>query len=335
MPTDTKIASPLIPVILSKDKHPQTAQSSPRLVPRTLDIATKGVQIALSDQIKQIPADSIIPNRYQPRKSFSSASLSRLADSIKRYGILQPITVRPIVKDNHQSDVNQNAKYEIICGERRYRAGLMAGLSSFSCIVADQDDLAAAELSVIENLLRDDLNIFEQAEAFELLITTFKLTQQQVASRVSMSQSAVANKMRLLNLTQPERALILENSLTERHARALLRLSDSKLRLKFIDIIIKDKLNVCATEQLIDNYTKYAAERVTPTQEASRNEPRPKNITGIFKDVKVFSNSIEKAADILRKSGVFVETTCADTNDTYVYTIKISKSNVSRETLSS
>jgi len=331
MTTDTKTDSPLIPVILSKDKHPTSATSAPRLVPRTSDLVAKGTQIPLSVQIKQIPADNIIPNRYQPRKSFNYNSLARLADSIRRHGILQPITVRTIPA-NSSSASSSSPKYEIICGERRYRAGLMAGLDSFRCIVADQDDLAAAELSVIENLLRDDLNIFEQAEAFEVLISTFNLTQQQVASRVCMSQSAVANKIRLLNLTPPERAAILENSLTERHARALLRLSDSKLRLKFIELIVRDKLNVSAAEQLIDNYIKYTSEHAANEQETRQNDQRPKNITGIFKDVKVFSNSIEKAADVLRKSGIFVETTCADTNDTYIYTIKISKSNVSRET---
>lgn len=331
MTTDTKTPSPLIPVILSKDKHPTSATPTPRLVPRNSDLVAKGTQIPLSVQIKQIPADNIIPNRYQPRKSFNYNSLARLADSIRRHGILQPITVRTIPA-NSVSASSGSPKYEIICGERRYRAGLMAGLDSFRCIVADQDDLAAAELSVIENLLRDDLNIFEQAEAFELLISTFNLTQQQVASRVCMSQSAVANKIRLLNLTPPERAAILENSLTERHARALLRLSDSKLRLKFIELIVRDKLNVSAAEQLIDNYIKYTSEHAANEQEPRQNDQHPKNITGIFKDVKVFSNSIEKAADVLRKSGIFVETTCADTNDTYIYTIKISKSNVSRET---
>ncbi len=331
MTTDTKTPSPLIPVILSKDKRPASSEPAPRLVPRASDLAAKSTQISLSVQIKQIPADNIIPNRYQPRKSFNYNSLARLADSIKRHGILQPITVRTI-PTNSASASSNTTKYEIICGERRYRAGLMAGLDSFRCIIADQDDLAAAELSVIENLLRDDLNIFEQAEAFELLISTFNLTQQQVASRVCMSQSAVANKIRLLNLTQPERTAILENSLTERHARALLRISDSKLRLKFIELIARDKLNVSATEQLIDNYIKYTANRASEDENKPQRDTHPKNITGIFKDVKVFSNSIEKAADVLRKSGIFVETNCADTNDTYVYTIKISKTHVSRET---
>lgn len=325
MSTDTNVTSPLIPVILSGSKaapdgYPQT--SNPHI---THNSAQYG-------NLVEISADHIVPNRYQPRKSFNSGSLIRLADSIKRHGILQPITVRPIASGNAHNNAS-DCRYEIICGERRFRAGIMAGLERFECVVVNKSDIGSAELSIIENLLRDDLNIFEQAEAFDLLITTFKLTQQDVAARISLSQSAVANKIRLLRFTAPERTAILENSLTERHARALLRLTDSQIRLKFIDVIIKDKLNVSATEQLIDNYIKYTSNQQSNTQDTPNTHQKTKNITGIFRDVRVFSNSIEKAADILRKSGIIVETSYADTADTYIYTIRISKSaNVSRET---
>ena len=334
MNSDTKTAMPLIPIVLSGKSHPQNVSAQPasdvppaNSLPQTAQSArTSSPAGNISTELIEIPADSIVPNRYQPRKSFNHNSLVRLADSIRRHGILQPITVRPI-------PASQPQKYEMICGERRYRAGLMAGLDHFKCHIVSFDDMASAELSVIENLLRDDLNIFEQAEAFDLLISTFSLTQQEVAKRVSLSQSAVANKIRLLRFTEPERTAILEYSLTERHARALLRLNDSKLRLKFIEIIYKDKLNVSATEQLIENYIKYTSEHPNGVDDSSKSATRPKNVVGIFKDVKVFSNSIEKAADILRKSGIFVETNYADTNDTYVYTIKISKNPiVSRET---
>ena len=325
MSNDTNVSSPLIPVILSGAKAtPTVYQRDPA--------HSEPANARKSCNLVEIPADHIVPNRYQPRKNFNSSSLIRLADSIKRHGILQPITVRPITSENQHASVSDK-RYEIICGERRYRAGIMAGLDRFECVVVDKTDIGSAELSIIENLLRDDLNIFEQAEAFELLISTFKLTQQDVAARVSLSQSAVANKIRLLRFTQPERAAILDNSLSERHARALLRLSDSQIRLKFIDVIIKDKLNVAATEQLIDNYIKYTANRGNDQSDSSDHHKSTRNVTGIFKDVRVFSNSIEKAADILRKSGIIVETSYADTCDTYVYTIRISKSAVvSRET---
>ncbi len=325
MSTDTNANSPLIPVKLSA----QTSAPCAHGLAQSHNFDQPGFS---GGNLVEISVDRIVPNRYQPRKSFNSSSLVRLADSIKRHGILQPITVRPIA-GNKPNITASDRRYEIICGERRFRAGIMAGLDHFECVVVDKSDIGSAELSIIENLLRDDLNIFEQAEAFDLLISTFKLTQQDVASRVSLSQSAVANKIRLLRFTQPERAAILENSLTERHARALLRLNDSQIRLKFIDVIVKDKLNVSATEQLIDNYIKYTSQRTEIPQEDSQHPQKTKNITGIFKDVRVFSNSIEKAADILRKSGIIVETSYADTADTYVYTIRISKAtNVSRET---
>lgn len=325
MSNDTNTASPLIPVKLSGSKS--ASASSQNDFERS-----DSPNSYRASNLMEIPADHIVPNRYQPRKSFNSNSLIRLADSIKRHGILQPITVRPIISENRHASASDQ-RYEIICGERRYRAGIMAGIDLFKCVVVDKTDLGSAELSIIENLLRDDLNIFEQAEAFELLISTFKLTQQDVAIRVSLSQSAVANKIRLLRFTQHERVAILENSLSERHARALLRLSDSQIRLKFIDVIVKDKLNVAATEQLVDNYIKYTANRGSNQPDSSNCHKSTRNVTGIFKDVRVFSNSIEKAADILRKSGIIVETSYADTCDTYVYTIRISKSaTVSRET---
>lgn len=333
MQSERKHTSNLIPIVLSPTSHatsgsrtrssggdpPSYTASAPTHPDAQLNYAKPRQTVCIS-------ADDIVPNRYQPRTSFGTASLARLSESIKRHGILQPITVRLIPDSNPQ-------KYEIICGERRFRAGMMAGLEEFQCILTTHGDLAAAELSIIENLLRDDLNIFEQAEAFSLLANTFNLTQQQIADRVSLSQSAVANKMRLLQFTDVERCLILKFSLTERHARALLKFSDSNIRQKFIQLIDKDKLNVAATEQLIDNYIKYTESSGADVLNSKKSSKKAKKVLGIFKDVRVFSNSIEKAADVLRKSGVFVETACADNNDSYIYTIKISKAPlVSRET---
>lgn len=317
-------ASPLIPVCLSQNKRQSTAKTDAARH-SSLQNAYFGINIT------EICVSNIVPNRYQPRKAFDLNSLARLSDSIRRHGLLQPITVR--YRPDEQTMDPSQATYEIVCGERRYRAACMAGLERVKCIIVDSDDMVAAELSVIENLMREDLNIFEQAQAFDLLISTFNLTQNEVATRLSLSQSAIANKLRLLRLTETERALILEYCLTERHARALLKLSDSKIRLKFIHLIARDKLNVSSTEQLIDNYIKYTSRTPQTAQDTSTLAERHHNMLGIFKDVKVFSNSIEKAADILRKSGIFVETVCDDKADSYVYTITISKSaNVSRET---
>ena len=331
MQADNKNASNLIPIILSPQNQSfarHTSKGSLSNEHSKSNAISAHKSFNDSHQTMCISADNIVPNRYQPRTSFSTASLAQLSESIKRHGILQPITVRPISNSQPQ-------KYEIICGERRFRAGMIAGLTQFQCIIADYDDLRAAELSIIENLLRDDLNMFEQAEAFNLLANTFNMTQQQIADRVTLSQSAVANKIRLLQFSEIERNLIIDFSLTERHARALLKLDDSTVRQKFIQLINKDKLNVSATEQLVDNYIKYTTSIQAETSRPQKSSTNCKKVLGIFKDVRVFSNSIEKAANVLRKSGVFVETTRADDNDSYVYTIKISKTPlVSRETQS-
>jgi ParB family chromosome partitioning protein len=246
-----------------------------------------------------------------------------LADSIRRFGILQPITVRT----SSENDSKCRKPYEIICGERRYRAAIIAGLVSVPCCVLNTTDMNSAELSIIENLIRDDLNMFEQAESFNLLITTFGLTQEEVANRVSLSQSAVANKIRLLKFEQKERELILSSGLTERHARALLRLSDITTRQRFIEIIIKDRLNVASTEALIDNYLDYLSKQ--PEDERKKPKEKQNNrkyATGIVKDLRVLTNTVEKAADTLRKSGIFVETASSETDTYYNITITIPKS---------
>ena len=332
MQSDRKPTSNLIPIVLSPSntsthaRNRSTTDNSRSSTEFSHNRAQTHLTSANYCQTICISADNIVPNRYQPRTSFSTASLARLSESIKRHGILQPITVRLVPG-------SEPPKYEIICGERRFRAGMMAGLTEFQCILTTHNDLAAAELSIIENLLRDDLNIFEQAEAFSLLANTFNMTQQQIADRVSLSQSAVANKIRLLQFSEIERSLILKYSLTERHARALLKLPDANIRQKFIQIIEKDKLNVAATEQLIENYIKYTTSPELDGKKPLKPSARSKKVLGIFKDVRIFSNSIEKAANVLRKSGVFVETAYSDSNDSYIYTIKISKAPlVSRET---
>lgn len=315
-----KTHSTLIP--LTKHRHviAKTAQFSPETGEKSTQTFTRS-QPSAPEQgahgvLTPISAASIVPNRYQPRKRFDVASLNRLADSIRQYGILQPITVRLL----HGSEP---PKYEIICGERRFQAGILAGLDTFQCYLMRENDMRIAELSIIENLLRDDLNIFEQAEAFALLITTFGLTQQQVADRIGLSQSAVANKLRLLKFGQKEQHQILENGLTERHARCLLRLDDPNVRLKFICLIAKDQLNVSATEQLVEKYIKYTS---TDHAAPSENVKHPHKSAGILRDVRIFSNTIEKAANILRNSGILVETQCAEEPENYVYTIKVAKS---------
>ena len=199
----------------------------------------------IGSKVLQIKTDSIRPNRAQPRAEFDQNSIIRLADSIRRYGILQPLTVR-------MSDPDDIYEYELIAGERRLRAAKMLGYLTVPCVVMEVTDETSAELAMIENLLREDLNMFEQAYGFKKLIENYHLTQEEVARRLSMSQSAVANKLRLLRLSYEEQRLILESGLTERHARAALRVDRPPQRLRALQYAAENKLTVQALEEYVE-----------------------------------------------------------------------------------
>ena len=173
--------------------------------------------------VMEIPIGDIMPNPNQPRRDFDREQLRCLRDNILRYGMLQPISVR--------ASSAASGKYEIVAGERRYRAACEAGFLYVPAILIETDAQRSAELAIIENLQRQDLNIFEQASAISSLINIYHITQDEAAEKLSVSQSYVANKLRLLRFTDEERSLIIEHSLTERHARALLRLRDDGARL--------------------------------------------------------------------------------------------------------
>ena len=172
--------------------------------------------------VLQVRIDDIRPNRAQPRIDFDTNSIIRLADSIRRYGILQPLSVRRLSEEGYL--------YELIAGERRLRAARSLGYCTVPCVIVEADEKMSAELAIIENLLREDLNMFEQAYGFRQLIDNYSMTQEEIARKISLSQSAVANKLRLLRLSYDEQRRIIEAELTERHARALLRLSDFEMR---------------------------------------------------------------------------------------------------------
>lgn len=272
-----------------------------------------------------LPVEQIRPNRAQPRNRFDTNTMIRLADSVRRYGVLQPLTVRRVPIP--EGAVEQTMPYELIAGERRLRAAKLAGLSQVPCILARADDHLSAELAIIENLLREDLDMFEQARAFGRLIVRFSLTQEQVARKMSMSQSAVANKLRLLRLNEEEQRLILAHGLTERHARALLRLPANERRVEVIRYIAEKHLNVAASEEHIETLLAerkandceadpYAASVDLPkeTEEARYSDPKEQNPTEpsgkkklILKDLRIFYNSIENAVEILKQTGLHPE----------------------------
>ena len=241
----------------------------------------------ISSQVIQVKTDDIRPNRAQPRSDFDSNSIIRLADSIRRYGIIQPLTVR-------RSDLDDIYTYELVAGERRLRAARMLGYFTVPCIVIEADEQTSAELAIIENLLRKDLNMFEQAYGFKKLIENHGLTQDEVARRMSLSQSAVANKIRLLRLSDIEQQMILERELSERHARALLRLETPEARIEAINYICTASMNVQNTEQYIERVLKRAenAAKSVKTEEISAE-----------KRTQQLINNIQKRIDTLKKQG--------------------------------
>ncbi len=248
----------------------------------------KNASDELSERIVQIKSDDIRPNRSQPRSDFNQNSIIRLADSIRRYGILQPLTVR-------HTDPDDSYGYELIAGERRLRAAKLLGYLTVPCIIKDTDEQSAAELAIIENLLREDLNMFEEAYGYKKLIENHRLTQEEVARRMSMSQSAVANKLRLLRLGYEEQLYILENGLTERHARAALRIDGTERRFAVIKHINEHKLTVSETEEYIENLladksTPEVEKVMTPSRKAPEEKELGHTVSAIRKNVDKWVN---------------------------------------------
>lgn len=234
-------------------------------------------------EVLQIPLARIRPNRDQPRVFFEETALAQLAESIRRYGVLQPISVR-----------TAEMGYEIIAGERRFRAARMAGLAQIPAIVYEVDGERGAFLAVVENLLREDLDMFETAAAMDKLCREHGLTQEEVAERLSVSQSYVANKVRLLRFDSAMREKIMAAKLTERHARAILRLP-ANLWEEALSKIVARRANVETAERLIE-------EMLTGGEQLKK--PKRPRARGMLRDVKVFYNSVEHAVELLRRCGV-------------------------------
>lgn len=290
-------------------------------------------------RIVHLDLTKIKPNRAQPRINFESNATIRLADSIRRYGILQPLTVRISSKKQqsgeslphysceesaleNKNSTEPDATFELVAGERRFRAAQMLGLKSVPCIIIDADDKKSAELALIENLLREDLNIFETAVAIDKLIRAFRLTQEEVAKRLSMSQSAVANKLRLLKFSEEERAILLKYGLTERHARALLKLSEKEQRLSVIEHIVAYHLNVSATEvyieRLLTEKDQYSESSIS--EECGNGRKKP-----VIKDIRLFYNSVAHAIDIVKAAGIDISSKRHEDENGILIEIRIGK----------
>ena len=255
------------------------------------------------DEVTQLPISKIVPNKYQPRNIFNDEKILELSESIKEHGVIQPIVVRKF-KDG----------YEIIAGERRYRASKLIGLDKVPAIIRDYDDKQSASIAIVENIQREDLTAIEEAVAYKQLIDLHGITQAALAKQMGKSQSTIANKIRLLNLSEDVQQAVLERKVTERHARALLLVKDEALQLQLLEKIIEKDLNVSETERLIE-------ETLNPKEKATK----PQTISRMPRDCRIAMNTFKQAIMMVEKTGMKVEHETEELDDSYVIKISLPK----------
>ena len=254
-----------------------------------------------SGRVLFLPLDAIQPNPDQPRRSFDQPALEELAESIRALGVLQPLTVR-----------RREGAWELVAGERRLRAARLAGLETIPCLSIQTDGQTSSLLALVENLQRRDLDFWEEALALRQLVDTYRISQEEVARRVGKSQSAVANKLRLLKLAPETLALLRDGGAGERHARALLRLEVPAQQLEAARQVVERGLTVAQTEGLV--------EALLTAQPAPVPRRKP---TYLFKDVRLFLNTVTRSIDIMRSAGVDAQCRRQDTEDEILLTIHI------------
>ena len=228
-----------------------------------------------------LPVDELEPSPVQPRKNFPDGELQELSESIAQYGVLNPLTVRL-----------RDSRYELVAGERRLRAARLAGLCDVPCILLDVSLEDASLIALVENLQRRDLDFIEEANGLSQLIKLFGMSQEEAARRIGKSQSAVANKLRLLKLPEDVLASLRDNGLTERHGRALLRLPDENAQRMALEYMIEHDLNVAVADAYIESLLR-----------EPEDKPDPKR-TFIMKDVRVFVNTILHGLNLMKQGGI-------------------------------
>lgn len=263
---------------------------------------TQEKQEQFENQVEKIKVSKIIPNTFQPRQIFSSQKITELAETIKEHGLLQPIIVRKYKDD----------KYEIIAGERRFRAVKYLGWEEIPAIVKEMSDQETASMAVIENLQREELTSIEEAEAYQRLIDLNRMTQAQLAEQLGKSQSFIANKIRLLKLSRPVQQAILNRQITERHGRALVRIEDEQLQAKMLKKVIDNHLSVKETE-------KQVARLVVPRMKP-KNKPQ---IKGIAKDARLAINTINESIKMVKQTGMEINVEEETTEQTRKIIIEI------------
>ena len=254
----------------------------------------------LSSRVRYIAIGAVRPNPQQPRRSFDETALRELADSIRAYGILQPLTVR-----------DKGGYYELVAGERRLRAARIAGLREVPCLVAQVGEEDSALLALMENLQRRDLDCWEEAQAIARLISRYGLSQEEAARRLGRAQPTVANKLRLLTLTPEQQQLCTASHLSERHARAALRLPEGR-RTAALEKMARDKMSVRQADRLVDQML------------ATPNGPSPcRRTIPMVRDVRFFVNTLQHAVDLMTQKGIAATTRCDKHDGCLEYIVRI------------
>ncbi len=256
--------------------------------------------------ILYLSPDEILPNPVQPRRSFDDEGLAELSESIRSYGILNPLTVRL-----------RGGRYELVAGERRLRAAKLAGLQELPCLLVDVNMEDASLLALVENLQRQDLDFIEEAAGIRQLILLFGMSQEEAARRLGKSQSAVANKLRLLRLPTDVLDALKENGLSERHGRSLLRLQDAERQRAALRVILEKELSVAATDAYVESLLNAA--------DAPADKPAGRR-SFVLKDVRVFLNTVSRSLELMKQGGIDAGMRRQETEEALILTISIPKS---------
>lgn len=262
----------------------------------------KSGKYKIGGQIILVPQEEIYPNPNQPRQRFDFDELEELAQSIRQNGILQPVSVR----------INDSGKYELVSGERRLRASRLVGMSNVPCVLVEADNRKSAIFALVENLQRTDLGFFEEALAIEKLLTMHSMTREEICKMLGKSAPTISNKLRLLRIPEEIRETIIRENLTERHARALLKLTTQSQMARAISIISEKRLNVAESEKLIENIL-------------SGNNKHKQPTVRLFKDVRIFVNTLNHAVDTMRKAGIEADSAKSETEEYIEYIVRIPK----------
>ncbi len=263
----------------------------------------KSGKYKIGGQIILIPQEEIYPNPNRPRRRFDFDELEGLAQSIRQNGIIQPIAVR----------VNNRGEYELISGERRLRASRLVGVTQIPCIIMEANDEKSALFALLENVQRCDLDFFEEAVAIEKLLTDYGMTRDEICKKLGKAPPTISNKLRLLRLPEEIRLRITQENLTERHARAMLRLTSVSQMERAMSIIAEKRLNVAETERLVSQILQNDSRHRQPTVK-------------LFKDVRIFVNTLNHAVDTMRRAGIEADSAKSETEEYIEYIVRIPKS---------